>query len=148
MYNETIKDLLVPSGTLQIREDHFGVKVPGLSMHKPKSAEDLLLLLEYGNKNRTQHPTDANAESSRSHAVFQIYLKQKDKDAGPNENIKIGKMSLVDLAGSERASAVKSHSKARLKEGANINQSLLALGSCINALADKKVLLGLIFGVE
>lgn len=29
-------------------------------------------MLHYGNKNRTQHPTDANAESSRSHAVFQV----------------------------------------------------------------------------
>lgn len=29
-------------------------------------------MLENGNKNRTQHPTDANAESSRSHAVFQV----------------------------------------------------------------------------
>ena len=30
-------------------------------------------MLYYGNKNRTQHPTDANAESSRSHAVFQVF---------------------------------------------------------------------------
>ena len=29
-------------------------------------------MLEDGNKNRTQHPTDANATSSRSHAVFQV----------------------------------------------------------------------------
>ena len=29
-------------------------------------------MLEKGNKNRTQHPTDANATSSRSHAVFQV----------------------------------------------------------------------------
>ena len=29
-------------------------------------------MLADGNKNRTQHPTDANATSSRSHAVFQV----------------------------------------------------------------------------
>ena len=29
-------------------------------------------MLERGNHNRTQHPTDANHESSRSHAVFQV----------------------------------------------------------------------------
>ena len=29
-------------------------------------------MLERGNRNRTQHPTDANHESSRSHAVFQV----------------------------------------------------------------------------
>ena len=39
---------------------------------KPTTADQLLMMLESGNKNRTQHPTDANAESSRSHAVFQV----------------------------------------------------------------------------
>ena len=38
------------------------------------TASQLLTMLESGNKNRTQHPTDANAESSRSHAVFQVML--------------------------------------------------------------------------
>ena len=41
--------------------------------------------------------------------------------------------SLVDLAGSERANSTGA-TGARLKEGANINKSLLALGNCINAL--------------
>lgn len=31
-------------------------------------------MLEFGNNNRTQHPTDANAQSSRSHAVFQVNI--------------------------------------------------------------------------
>jgi len=39
---------------------------------QPTTASQLLMMLESGNKNRTQHPTDANAESSRSHAVFQV----------------------------------------------------------------------------
>ena len=47
-------------------------------------------------------------------------------------------MSLIDLAGSERAT-VTTNRGARLREGANINKSLLALGNCINALADVKV---------
>lgn len=50
----------------------------------------------------------------------------------------MGKMSLIDLAGSERA-IVTSNRGARFREGANINKSLLALGNCINALADKEV---------
>ncbi|KAG9660236.1 kinesin-domain-containing protein, partial [Aureobasidium melanogenum] len=41
------------------------------------------------------------------------------------------------LAGSERASATKNRGE-RLLEGANINKSLLSLGSCINALCDPK----------
>ena len=57
----------------QIREDpQRGVVVNRLSLHKPHSAEELMHMLEFGNRNRTQHPTDANQESSRSHAVFQV----------------------------------------------------------------------------
>jgi len=37
-------------------------------------------MLASGNKNRTQHPTDANAESSRSHAVFQVTVIMFTKD--------------------------------------------------------------------
>jgi len=48
------------------------------------------------------------------------------------------KLSLIDLAGSERAT-VTANKGARLREGANINRSLLALGNCINALAASKV---------
>ena len=53
-------------------------------------------------------------------------------------NFTMGKMSLIDLAGSERA-IVTSNRGERFREGANINKSLLALGNCINALADKEV---------
>jgi kinesin family member 18/19 len=48
---------------------------------------------------------------------------------------KIVKLSMIDLAGSERASATGCKGD-RFKEGANINRSLLALGNCINQLAD------------
>uniref|UniRef100_A0A8D0GT74 Kinesin-like protein n=1 Tax=Sphenodon punctatus TaxID=8508 RepID=A0A8D0GT74_SPHPU len=138
VYNEQIRDLLVNSGPLAVREDaQKGVVVQGLTLHQPKSAEEILQMLDYGNKNRTQHPTDVNATSSRSHAVFQIYLRQQDKTASISRNVRIAKMSLIDLAGSERASAANTKG-ARLREGANINRSLLALGNVINALADPK----------
>ncbi|CAH3186205.1 unnamed protein product, partial [Porites evermanni] len=138
VYNETIRDLLMPGQPLAVREDpQRGVCVSGLTLHKPSSAEELLGMLEFGNNNRTQHPTDANAQSSRSHAVFQVFVRQKDRTAGLKANFTMGKMSLTDLAGSERA-IVTSNRGARFREGANINKSLLALGNCINALADKE----------
>ncbi|XP_012307672.1 kinesin-like protein KIF18A isoform X2 [Aotus nancymaae] len=72
VYNEQIRDLLANSGPLAVREDtQKGVVVHGLTLHQPKSSEEILHLLDNGNKNRTQHPTDMNAASSRSHAVFQ-----------------------------------------------------------------------------
>ncbi|KAF7212090.1 kinesin-like protein KIF18A isoform X2 [Nothobranchius furzeri] len=138
VYNEQIRDLLANVGPLAVREDGSkGVVVQGLTLHKPKSADHILEALDSGNRNRTQHPTDMNATSSRSHAVFQIYLRQQDKTASLNPNVCIAKMSLIDLAGSERASATNAKG-ARLREGANINRSLLALGNVINALADPK----------
>ncbi|KAK3528046.1 hypothetical protein QTP86_017089 [Hemibagrus guttatus] len=139
VYNEQIRDLLANSAPLAVREDATkGVVVQGLTLHQPKSAEHILEALDYGNRNRTQHPTDVNASSSRSHAVFQIYLRQQDKTACLNPNVRVAKMSLIDLAGSERASVTNAKG-ARLREGANINRSLLALANVINTLADPKV---------
>lgn len=48
-----------------------------------------------------------------------------------------GKLMMVDLAGSERAKSTQNKSGGmRMKEGNNINQSLLALGNVISALAE------------
>ena len=41
--------------------------------------------------------TDMNAESSRSHSIFQITINQKNTVDGKT---KTGRLSLVDLAGS------------------------------------------------
>jgi len=45
------------------------------------------------------------------------------------------KLSLIDLAGSERGTVTENRG-IRLREGAKINRSLLALANCINALGD------------
>lgn len=49
--------------------------------------------------------------------------------------VRVAKLSMIDLAGSERGAATGC-AGARFTEGANINKSLLALGNCINSLAD------------
>ncbi|KAL2743039.1 kinesin-like protein KIF18A [Vespula maculifrons] len=133
IYNENVQDLLHKSEQLHLREDsRCEVIVAGLKIIPIQNAEELLSLLAKGNKNRTQHPTDANQESSRSHAVFQVYIQITNKLNGQIRHVKL---SMIDLAGSERASATGCKG-ARFKEGANINKSLLALGNCINNLAD------------
>ena len=75
---------------------------------------------------------------SWSGVYVQVYVKQHERTANTTTNVKVGKLSLVDLAGSERAT-VTTNRGTRFREGANINRSLLALGNCINALADGKV---------
>lgn len=134
VYNEDVRDLLKHSDKpLQLREDaQIGVRVAGLTHKKINNADELFHLLDEGNKNRTQHPTDSNAESSRSHAVFQVYLKMTVRTTG---QAIMAKLSMIDLAGSERGAATGCKGP-RFKEGASINKSLLALGNCINSLAD------------
>lgn len=118
--------------------------IPDLSYHNPTNAEQLIELLEIGNSQRSQHPTEANADSSRSHAIFQIVLtrRMKSDENASTYDLQSSKLSLIDLAGSERASvayrAGADRSKNLQREGGNINKSLLALGNCINALADQR----------
>lgn len=132
VYNEQVMNLLTKTGPLKLREDSSGVVVSGLSLKPIYCAKELITLLTLGNQNRTQHPTDANAESSRSHAIFQVHIRMGDKKSGQKRTVKL---SMIDLAGSERASSTKGIG-VRFKEGASINKSLLALGNCINKLAD------------
>ncbi|KAF2679871.1 kinesin [Lentithecium fluviatile CBS 122367] len=141
IYNETIRDLLVEGGskqTLMLREDaNQAVSVAGLSSHRPQNVQEVMDIIVRGNEYRTMSPTEANATSSRSHAVLQINVSSKDRNASVNEPHTMATLSIIDLAGSERASATKNRGE-RLLEGANINKSLLALGSCINALCDPR----------
>lgn len=132
VYNENVMNLLTKSGPLKLREDSNGVVVSGLVLKQIHNADELIELLHLGNTNRTQHPTDANAESSRSHAIFQVHIRMVEKRTSTKRTVKL---SMIDLAGSERAQSTKCKGL-RFKEGANINKSLLALGNCINKLAD------------
>ena len=61
-------------------------------------------------------------------------MQHKENVHGASEEVNVAKFSLIDLAGSERASNTKNKGK-RLREGKNINKSLLTLGSCIKALS-------------
>ncbi|CAK7266644.1 tubulin-dependent ATPase kip3 [Sporothrix epigloea] len=141
IYNETIRDLLVPGGSkqgLMLREDtNQAVTVAGLTSHHPRDVQEVMDMIVQGNEFRTVSPTEANAVSSRSHAVLQINVAQRDRNASVNEPHTMATLSIIDLAGSERASATKNRGE-RLLEGANINKSLLALGGCINALCDPR----------
>ncbi|KAK6635104.1 hypothetical protein RUM44_000353 [Polyplax serrata] len=140
IYNEKVRDLLVKddgSGTdnfsLRVREHpKLGPYVQDLSHHLVADKSRLMELLEFGNKRRRTAATENNVYSSRSHAVFTLWFKQTDDE---NYDIdKSSKVHLVDLAGSERASGAPN--KTRLKEGANINKSLVTLGNVISALAE------------
>uniref|UniRef100_A0AAX7VUG6 Kinesin-like protein n=1 Tax=Astatotilapia calliptera TaxID=8154 RepID=A0AAX7VUG6_ASTCA len=138
IYNEMIRDLLNPSsGFLDLREDSKGViQVAGITEVSTINAQEIMELLMKGNKQRTQEPTAANQTSSRSHAVLQVAVKQQSRCRDVLQEVRFAHLFMIDLAGSERAAQTQNRGQ-RLKEGAHINRSLLALGNCINALSDK-----------
>lgn len=137
VYNETVRDLLSPGRPLVLREDKQGIVAAGLTQYRAYSTDEVMALLFQGNQNRTTEPTRANETSSRSHAILQVMVEYRVKDAAMNVINRVGKLSLIDLAGSERALATDQRTLRSL-EGANINRSLLALSSCINALVEGK----------
>ncbi|XP_015215780.1 kinesin-like protein KIF19 isoform X3 [Lepisosteus oculatus] len=138
IYNEMIRDLLNPAtGYLDLREDAKGeIQITGITEFSTSNAKEIMQLLTKGNKQRTQEPTAANKTSSRSHAILQVRVKQRNRVKDINEEVRVGKLFMIDLAGTERASQTQNRGK-RMKEGAHINRSLLALGNCINALSER-----------
>ncbi|XP_011360357.1 kinesin-like protein KIF19, partial [Pteropus vampyrus] len=138
IYNEMIRDLLNPAlGYLELREDAKGViQVAGITEVSTINAKEIMQLLVKGNRQRTQEPTAANRTSSRSHAVLQVAVRQRSRVKSILQEVRQGRLFMIDLAGSERASQTQNRGQ-RMKEGAHINRSLLALGNCINALSDK-----------
>ncbi|XP_004629753.3 kinesin-like protein KIF19 [Octodon degus] len=138
IYNEVIRDLLNPSsGFLDLREDSRGsIQIAGITEVSTLNAQEIMQLLTRGNRQRTQEPTATNKTSSRSHAVLQVTVHQRRRGRDLAEEVHLGRLFMVDLAGSERASQTQNRGK-RMKEGAHINRSLLALGNCINALSEK-----------
>ncbi|CAD8195951.1 unnamed protein product [Paramecium octaurelia] len=138
IYNEAIRDLLIQqSQYLELRDDPIkGVTIAGVTEYKAISVQQVMNLLLQGNRRRTTEATNANLTSSRSHAVFQINVTQRSKVKNTEMESMNGKLSLIDLAGSERGTVTENRGL-RLREGAKINRSLLALANCINALGDK-----------
>ncbi|KAI9101896.1 P-loop containing nucleoside triphosphate hydrolase protein [Phlyctochytrium arcticum] len=137
IYNENIRDLLSGKADyLDLREDTTrGVVVAGITTVAARSPDEVLGFLRKGNRHRTQESTGANEVSSRSHAVLQVWVGCRTRNAKGAVVERMGKLSLIDLAGSERAAETKNRGM-RMIEGANINRSLLALGNCITALSD------------
>jgi kinesin family protein 18/19 len=134
VYNEQVRDLLAHDArALLVVEDPVkGVVVPGLTELVVEGLDQVNRLVDRGNRLRTMAATSANQFSTRSHAILQMTLERREGDESQTS-----KLSLIDLAGSERASSTENRGQ-RMIEGASINRSLLALGSCINILSDPK----------
>lgn len=129
IYSGKVFDLLSEKNKLRVLEDgKQQVQIVGLTERVVDSVEEVLKLIQHGNSTRTSGQTSANANSSRSHAVFQLVVR-------PVGSVKVhGKFSFIDLAGNERGADTSSANRQTRMEGAEINKSLLALKECIRAL--------------
>ena len=92
----------------------------------PDTAEAACALFQTARQRRATSVTEANDESSRSHAICTIRL-----DTG-------GCLTLVDCAGTERRKDSANHTRERQHEGAEINSSLYALKECIRFMSTRQ----------
>lgn len=84
LYNEEIIDLLADerqranSAAIKIHEDptRHEIYLSGIASQQVNSPEDILATLRNGAVNRATAATNMNQQSSRSHAIFTIMMKQ------------------------------------------------------------------------
>ncbi|XP_067137025.1 kinesin-like protein KIF21A isoform X2 [Centruroides vittatus] len=160
LYNEEILDLLDAArdpeqkgkkSHIKIHEDATGgIYTVGVITQPVTSVEETRRCLRMGALSRTTASTQMNSQSSRSHAIFTLHIKQQriikiqtnENDEQVKDNMMeefetlTAKFHFVDLAGSERLKRTGATGD-RAKEGISINCGLLALGNVISALGDR-----------
>lgn len=115
IYNENIMDLFEPhmDKKIRIHEDcDGGIVCDNLASVDTTDFEGTMNLLQKGALNRTTASTKMNTQSSRSHAVFTLQMKQTrsvkslEESETPGKTVDVetvsSKFHFVDLAGSER----------------------------------------------
>ena len=110
-----------------------GVQLTGATLAVIETEDDALWLFQEAFRRRATAPTGMNASSSRSHAIFSIFITFPDG--------RVTKIDLVDLAGSERQKKTQNSGK-RMKESVGINSDLLALGNVLRAVAGNQSHIG------
>lgn len=121
---------------LKIKEDpKKGMYIQGITEEEIESVKQAKNLILTGLKSRHVAATEMNAESSRSHIIFSLYLNAEYTNSKNAKIQKSSRLHLIDLAGSERQKKTKTLGD-RIKEACMINKSLSTLGNVINALVE------------
>mmetsp|Transcript_10619 Transcript_10619/g.20520 ORF Transcript_10619/g.20520 Transcript_10619/m.20520 type:complete len:470 (-) Transcript_10619:1685-3094(-) len=131
IYCGRLYDLLNERLLVQAREDgKQQVNIIGLTRMEVESVSQLMELINNGMALRKTGQTGANEDSSRSHAILEVSLRDAKNERG--------KMTFIDLAGCERGADVRDTDRQTRIDGAEINKSLLALKECIRAMDQEK----------
>ncbi|CAO3645279.1 unnamed protein product [Cunninghamella echinulata] len=115
--------------SLKIRTHKNDVIVEGLKTLPVTTEKEVLDYIKKGQERRHISATDFNAQSSRSHTIFQLIIESKSK-LSSLDPVRLSKLNLIDLAGSEKVASDLD----RRHEGSHINKSLLTLGKVITSL--------------
>ena len=139
IYNENVNDLLDDTKrNLDVRDIRGEVIVEHLTCRTVRSTEEVRELIDLGEQKRNIAHNNMNSYSTRSHTVFRINVEIDDRNIQTGRHtIRTSQIQIVDLAGSEGASKCKSQGL-RLREGSNINKSLLALSNVICRLSQRQ----------
>ncbi|CAL2037675.1 unnamed protein product [Caenorhabditis brenneri] len=136
VYGDNVYDLLrADKVKLNVHGDEKSCTVVNLTAVPVIDLKGALKQLATGCHYRTKAETAMNAMSSRSHAVFTVFVEKTA--TADSDSAFSAKLQLVDLAGSERLKKTEAEGN-RMKEGININAGLLILSQVIAALATKQ----------
>ncbi|CAJ1020657.1 Microtubule binding/Kinesin motor domain containing protein, putative, partial [Leishmania lindenbergi] len=137
VYLEDVFDLLNHRKQLSVRNDFTSntFSVVGQKTVSVKSYKDVLVVLNKAEPLRTFAATNIHDHSSRAHTLFMLEV-QTHFDA-PELAPRCAKILLADLAGCERIRLAGTEEGLAFEQARNINLSLLALGSCIEAVATR-----------
>ncbi|ORZ31590.1 P-loop containing nucleoside triphosphate hydrolase protein [Catenaria anguillulae PL171] len=133
IYSGRVYDLLNGRQQVKLLEQNGNFYFQGLQEYPVTSLAETQALMAHGMSTRSTGSTEVNNTSSRSHAIFRLELRPRPGAATATLSSS-AMLSLIDLAGSERGVDTPNSSTDRRREGAAINQSLLALKECIRAL--------------
>ncbi|AYU77734.1 kinesin, putative [Leishmania donovani] len=137
VYLEDVFDLLNHRKQLSVRNDFTSntFSVVGQKTVPVNSYMDVLAVLNKAEPLRTFAATNIHDHSSRAHTLFMLEV-QTHFDA-PDLAPRCAKILLADLAGCERIRLAGTEEGLAFEQARNINLSLLALGSCIEAVATR-----------
>lgn len=123
IYNERAYDLLALDTEKPLASR--GQRFTGGTCKPLRNQQDLLHILMLGTKNRHVRPTNMNKNSSRSHAIVTIHVRQGQSHA---------RLNIVDLAGSEGVRRTGNEGMARA-EGVYINMGLLGINKVLLSMS-------------
>lgn len=129
IYCGKIYDLLQDRKLLEALDNgRREVIIKDLAVRQVTCKEDLIEHMLGGLALRRIGQNSQNDQSSRSHALLRIELRDV------NTLKSCGRIAFIDLAGSERGADCINQPKQTQMDGAGINRSLLALKECIRAM--------------